>query len=114
MFHVDILERRLRHSPLSVLLLVCPIVLLNRNLLLANFRDNRNMTKFSSICLRDAPNLWRVVDFDAGSLGSFVPGVGIAPMVAFVLVGEFHAGFVKAVGDEARALTLIDRSVVDK
>ena len=109
-----ILERRLKHSPLSVLLLVCPVILLNRNLLLANFRDNRNMTKFSSVRLRNAPNLWRVVDFDARSLGSFVPGVGIAPVVAFVLVGEFHAGFVEAVGDEARALALIKRSVVDK
>ena len=109
---MDVLERGLRHSPFSVLLFLGPVVLLNRYLLLADLCNDSDVTEFSSVRLCNAPNLRRVVHFDTGSLGSFIPGVSIAPVVAFVLIGKFHAGFVETVGDEACALTCISQSVV--
>lgn len=118
LLQVDIpLEIIFLNSPRPILIL-CVIIFLHSNLFSvlrhALHPSHVPQARPALVRLRDGAFLRRLVDLDSGFPSSIVPEIGVAPVLAFVLVGEFDLLYVvDAPGDEAGALALVKVPRVD-
>jgi hypothetical protein len=103
---VNVHELALLDSPRAISLEVLVVVLLDGDVVALDGRDPGDVARAAAalVGLRNASRLGRVVDLDARLLGRVVPGVGVAPVDALVLVVELDAeALVDAPGDEGGA-----------
>lgn len=104
---MDVLESALGHGTSSIGLFLCIVVLLNSDLVTANLCNPSDVAARTGVCLGNRAWLRGIVDGYAACPGRLVPGIGVAPVVALVVVGELDAeALVDAVGNEAGALAL--------
>lgn len=103
---MNIPKLALRHGARTIAAVVVVVVLLDGDVVAVHGRDPGDVAGAAAalVRLRDGPRLGRVVDLDARGLGRVVPRVGVAPVVALVLVVELDAEpLVDAPGDEGGA-----------
>jgi hypothetical protein len=111
---VDVVEGALVDGPNAVSLSHRPVVLLNDNRVSVHRRDPGDMPIRPSIGLSDSTRFGGAVDRDAGSSGSVIPGVRVAPGGALVSVGKMDTEtLVDALCDERGALALVVVPLVD-
>lgn len=104
---MDVVESALGNSALAVALALGPVVLLDGDLVAVDGGDPGDVAVAAGVGLGDAAGLGGAVDRDAGALGRVVPGVGVAPVGALVLVVELDAeALVDAPRDKGGALWL--------
>lgn len=105
---MDIDKVVLGNRPSAVSLARNMVVLLNSDAVARHLGHPGHMAPFASAGLRNTARHGLVVHANLGLARSLVPGVGIAPVSALVLVMELEPkAFVNTPGDEAGALALV-------
>lgn len=106
---MDVVESVLGYCASGVCLPLSPVVFLNCNLVARNLAHPCDMSSRSLVALSNTSGLGGFVDSDAAGLGRLIPRVGVAPVVALVMVGELDAqSLVDAICDKAGALALVE------